>query len=73
MKELKKLVEQCKNGDFRPDEWISKISEKTGFGESYVEKVFYGKRFNKKIALEIVRFFNEEEEKFNNEIKNLKK
>lgn len=73
MKELKELVKQCKNNDFRPDNWKETIAKTTGFSESAVEKVFYCKRFNRKIALEIVRFFNEEQKKLNEQIKSLKK
>jgi hypothetical protein len=72
MKEIKDMILSFKNSDFRPDDWKEKIAEITGFSESQVEKVFYGNRFNKKIALEIIRFFTEEKKKLQLEIEEAK-
>ena len=68
MKEIKMIVNQLKTSDFRPDDWREKIAENTGFSTSQVEKVFYGIRFNKKIALEIIRFFGAEQKQLKKEI-----
>ncbi len=73
MNELKDLIEQYKNSDFRPEDWREKIAEITGFSESAVEKVFYGSRFNKKIAIEIIRFYSEERKKLLAEIEEARK
>jgi len=73
MKEIKELIKHLRDADFRPENWREKISEKTGFSVSQVEKVFYGIRFNKEIALEIIRFFNEEKKLLQREIEEAKK
>ena len=62
-------IKSLKKGKFRPDDWRKKIADFTGFGESYVEKVFYGSRYNKKVAFQIISFFNSEKIKLRSELK----
>ncbi len=72
MTEVINEVKTLKKQKFRPEDWKKKIADFTGFGESYVEKVFYGQRYNQKVAFEIISFFNAEKMKLLTELKLVK-
>ena len=62
-------LSNLKKKRYRPEGWKRIVAELTGFGESYVGKVFNGIRFNKKIALAIISVFCNEKRKLHLEIK----
>ena len=64
-----KELSNLKKKSYRPDGWKRIVAELTGYGESYVGKVFNGIRFNKKIALAIISVFCNEKRKLHLEIK----
>ena len=64
-----KELSNLKKSKFRPKGWKKIVAELTGFGESYVGKVFNGIRFNKKIALGIISVFCDEKRKLHLEVK----
>jgi len=60
MTEVIKELKALKKSQFRPIGWKKIIANLTGFGISYVEKVFDGNRYNEIIALATITFFNSE-------------
>ena len=60
MTEVIRELKALKKNKFRPIGWKKIISDLTGFGVSYVEKVFAGNRYNEKVACETITFFNSE-------------
>ncbi|MFZ4402201.1 MAG: hypothetical protein ACOYO1_19375 [Bacteroidales bacterium] len=72
MEDLKDELVQLKSDSFRPHNWIKKIKLNTGYSESYIDKVFHSKRFNKDVALSIISLFTSEKKKLQKEIKKAK-
>ncbi|MEI6823728.1 MAG: hypothetical protein WCL51_17495 [Bacteroidota bacterium] len=72
MTEVTEELSRLYNDDFRPDNWETTISNKTGKSISLVKKILSGERKNINVAIAIISFFASEKRRILNEIKKSK-
>jgi len=68
MDDLRNEIKLLKSDNYRPIKWKKVISKKTGYSDSYVEKVFDNNCYNQKIALAIINLFYSEKRKLQKQI-----